>query len=104
MHGQVLHAQLLVALRREIHSRCAMSGAPLSREDLKRRCNRNRKLQISRAPTKAKSQEPAYSHTLNQNKTDRQRSRSRESDGQTVIRLWWMVLGVEAGREVWGRQ
>src|SRR6218665_76855 len=41
--------------------------------------NRNRKLLISRAPTKAKSQEPAYSQALNQNKIDRQGSRSRES-------------------------
>ena len=46
--------------------------------------NRNRKLLISRAPTKAKSQEPAYSQALNQNKIDRQRSRSRESGRQTV--------------------
>ena len=44
--------------------------------------NRNRKLLISRAPTKAKSQEPAYSQALNQNKTDRQQSRSRESGRQ----------------------
>src|SRR6218665_3604811 len=41
--------------------------------------NYNRKLWISRAPTKAKSQEPAYSQALNQNTIDRQRSRSRES-------------------------
>src|SRR6218665_36710 len=60
--------------------------------------NRNRKLLISRAPTKAKSQEPAYSEALNQNKIDRQRSRSRESGRQTVRRLWWMVFGVETGR------
>src|SRR6218665_1810912 len=53
--------------------------------------NRNRKLLISRAPTKAKSQEPANSQGLNQNKIDRQRSRSRESGKQTVRRLWWMV-------------
>ena len=33
---------------------------------------------ISRAPTKAKSQEPVYSQALNQNKIDRQQSRSRE--------------------------
>ena len=62
--------------------------------------NRNRKLLISRAPTKAKSQEPAYSQALNQNKIDRQRSRnsrSRVSDRQTVRRLWWMVFGVETG-------
>src|SRR6218665_1150569 len=56
--------------------------------------NRNRKLLISRAPTKAKSQEPAYSQALNQNKIDRQRSRSKESGRQTVRRLWWMVFGV----------
>src|SRR6218665_3193747 len=60
--------------------------------------NRNRKLQISRAPTKAKSQEPAYSQALNQNKIDRQQSRSRESGRQTVRRLWRMVPGVETGR------
>ena len=51
--------------------------------------NRNRKLYISRAPTKAKSQEPAYSQTLNQNKIGWQRSRSRESgrqaDSQTAM-------------------
>jgi len=45
--------------------------------------DRNRKLQISRAPTKAKSQEPAYSQSLNQNKINRQRSRSRESGRQS---------------------
>ena len=61
-------------------------------------CNRNRKLLISRAPTKTKSQEPAYSQALNQNKIDRQRSRSRESGRQTVRRLWWMVFGVETRR------
>src|SRR6218665_1166729 len=60
--------------------------------------NRNHKLLISRAPTKAKSQEPAYSQALNQNKIDRQGSRSRESGRQTVRRLWWMVFGVETGR------
>ena len=51
--------------------------------------NRNRKLLISRAPTKAKSQEPAYSQALNKSKIDRQRSRSRESgrqaDSQTAM-------------------
>src|SRR6218665_3608797 len=35
-------------------------------------CNRNRKLLISRAPTKAKSQEPVCSQALNQNKIARQ--------------------------------
>src|SRR6218665_710840 len=57
-----------------------------------------------RAPTKAKSQEPAYSQALNQNKIDRQRSISRESGRQTVRRLWWMVFGVETGRQVRGRR
>src|SRR6218665_3903920 len=65
---------------------------------------KRRKLLICRAPTKAKSQEPAYSQTLNQNKIDRQGSRFRESGRQLVRRLWWMVLGVETGREVWGRR
>ena len=32
--------------------------------------NRNRKLLISRAPTKAKSEEPAYSQALNQKQND----------------------------------
>src|SRR6218665_2977334 len=54
--------------------------------------HRNRKLLISRAPTKAKSQEPACSQALNQNKIDRHRSRSRESGRQTVRRLSWMAL------------
>src|SRR6218665_709466 len=40
---------------------------------------------ISRAPTKAKSQEPASSQALNQNKIDRQWSRSRESGSQMVM-------------------
>jgi len=44
----------------------------------------NRKLLVSRAPTKAKLQEPAYSQVLNQNKINRQRSRSRESGSETV--------------------
>ena len=59
---------------------------------------RNRKLQIFTAPTKAKSQEPAYPQALNQNKIDGQRSRSRESGRQTVRWLGWKVLGVETGR------
>src|SRR6218665_2724748 len=61
--------------------------------------NRNRKPVISTAPTKARSREPAYSQALIQNKIDRQRVRSRESGRQTVRRLWWVVFGVETGRE-----
>src|SRR6218665_333604 len=49
--------------------------------------NRNGKLQISRAPTKGRSQKPAYSQALNQNKIDRQRSRSRvrQADSKTAM-------------------
>src|SRR6218665_2730770 len=50
--------------------------------------NRNRKLEISTAPTKAKSREPAHSQALIQNKLDSQRSRSRESLRQAVRRLY----------------
>src|SRR6218665_3904437 len=49
--------------------------------------DRNRKLEISTAPTKSKLWEPACSHVLIQNKIDRQRVRSRASR-QTVRRLW----------------
>jgi len=45
-------------------------------------CHRDRKLKISTATTKAISWEPDYLHSLSQNKLDR--SRSRESDRQTV--------------------
>jgi len=48
------------------------------------RRNRNRKLEISAAPTKAKSRGPAYSQALIKNKIDRQRVKSRESAMQTV--------------------
>ena len=61
-------------------------------------CNCNCKLAISRAPTKAKSREPAYSQALVHNKIDRQRVRSIESGRQTVRRLWWMEFGIETGR------
>src|SRR6218665_2930873 len=57
--------------------------------------NRNRKLEISTAPTKAKLREPAHSQALFQNKIDRQRVKSRES----ARRLWWMVFVVETGRK-----
>ena len=66
--------------------------------------SRNRKLEISTAPTKAKSWEPAYSQALNQNKIDRLRSESRESGRQTARWLWWMVFGVEMGWEARGRR
>src|SRR6218665_250835 len=69
--------------------------------------NRTRKLLISRAPTKGKSQEPAYSQALRLIKTksigSRQRLRScRESSRQTVRRLSWMVLAIETRRQVHG--
>src|SRR6218665_53011 len=43
----------------------------------------NHKLEISTAPTKAKSWELAYSQALILNKIDRQRVRCRESDRQS---------------------
>ena len=61
-------------------------------------CNRNRKLEISRAPTKAKSRESDYPEALNHNKIDRQRSKARKSGRQTARRLWCKVFGVETGR------
>src|SRR6218665_2389750 len=53
-------------------------------QDTMSRCNRNRycKLDISTAPTKAKSREPAYSQDLIQNKIDKQRVRFRETGRQ----------------------
>jgi len=64
-------------------------------------CNRNRKLEISTAPTKAKSREPAYSQALIQNKIGRQRVRSRDSGRQagSQTAIGWMVFGVETGME-----
>ena len=59
----------------------------------------NRKLEVSTAPTKVQSREPAYSLRLIQNKFVRQRVRSRESGRQTVRRLCWMVFAVQAGRK-----
>src|SRR6218665_1621563 len=60
--------------------------------------NRNRKLEISIGPTKAKLREPAYSQALIQNKVDRRQARSRELGRQTERRLWWMVF--KTGRKV----
>src|SRR6218665_2752375 len=57
-------------------------------------------LRFLQRPQKAKSEEPAYSQSLVQNKIDWQRVRSRESGKQTVRRLWWMVFAVETGTEV----
>ena len=51
--------------------------------------DRNCKRDISTAPTKARSREPAYSLALIQNKIDRQRVRSRgsgrQADSQTAM-------------------
>jgi len=60
-------------------------------------CNRNLRVEISTAPTKAKLWKPA----LNQNKIDRQRVRFRESSRQTVRWLWWMVFGLRQGEKYW---
>ena len=45
--------------------------------------DRNRKLEISTALTKAKLREPAYSQMLDQNNVDRQRVRYRESERES---------------------
>src|SRR6218665_3749219 len=47
--------------------------------------NCNRKFEISTAPTKAKSREPAYSQSLVQNEIDWQRVRARESDTISAV-------------------
>src|SRR6218665_1660614 len=53
--------------------------------------NLNRKLDISTAPTKAKSREAAYSQALVDKKID------RRSQDQTVRGLWWMVFELRRG-------
>lgn len=59
--------------------------------------NSNCKLQISTAPTKAKSRGPTNSHAFN--KINRlQRIRSWESGRRKERRLWRTVSDVEAGR------
>ena len=50
-------------------------------------CNRNRKLEIYTAPTKAKSWEPTYAQALNKGKIDSQGfkiQRARQEDSQTA--------------------
>jgi len=49
---------------------------------------RNRKLEISTAPTKAKSREPAYSQALIQNKIKIQRVRQADSQTAMVDGVW----------------
>ena len=61
--------------------------------------NRNHKLKISTAPTKAKLREPAYSKALMQNKIVRLGSRSKESGRLTVYGRWRLELRREGGRE-----
>ena len=58
----------------------------LDQEETQLIVNRNRKLEISTTPTKARSREPAYSPAFIPNRIDRQRVRSRES-------------GMQAGRQ-----
>ena len=62
--------------------------------------NRNRNLETSTAPTKAKSREPAYSQALNQNKIGRQRVKSRESGRQIDGQLRWVMFRVEVTGDV----
>ena|SRR6218665_881714 len=49
--------------------------------------NRNRKVEISTAPTETKSREPAYSQALNQNKIKVQRARQTHGQGLRVFRV-----------------
>src|SRR6218665_3504077 len=70
----VNNAPIRTSTHQGAHSKYLVSLNHCSRAHTRNR-NRNRKLLISRAPTKAKSQEPAYSQALNQNKIDRQGSR-----------------------------
>ena len=62
--------------------------------------NRNRNIQTSTAPTKAKSREPAYSLALSQNKIDSQRIKSGESGRQIDGRPRWVMFRVEMTRDV----
>jgi len=63
--------------------------------------NHNHKLKISTVPTKVKSQEPAYSKAIVQNKIDRQRVRSRvkQADSQTALVGGVWSWDGEGGRE-----
>ena len=54
-------------------------------------------------PTKAKSQESAYSQALNQNKSIGRGKETQDPESQADTQLWRMVFGVKTGREVWGR-
>src|SRR6218665_1752824 len=60
--------------------------------------NCNRKFEISTAPTKAKSREPAYSQSLVQNEIDWQRVRARASGKQTVRHHQCRAEGVRQPR------
>ena len=67
------------------------------------RRNGDRKLKISAAPTKAKSRDQ-----LTRRRLTRIESIGRGQDPVTQVgrqsdSWWWMVFGVETGREVWGR-
>lgn len=53
--------------------------------------NCNRKLETSAESMELKSPKTTYSQTINQNKIDRQRLKSREAGRQVVRRLRWAV-------------
>jgi len=61
-------------------------------------CNHNRKLDISTAPSKAKSREPAYSQAFVKNKIDMQQDRSRESGRKTDGYGGWCLELSRGGR------
>src|SRR6218665_2490786 len=56
---------------------------------------------ISRAPAKTKSPEPAYYRRFTKTKSI---GNGQDPERQTVRRIWWMVFGIQMGREVWERQ
>ena len=95
---------LIIVLREEINFMFRFKN--INCRLFNRNRNRNRKLDISTAPTKAKSREPAYSQPRRLIKTESigRGVKSRESGRQTVRRLRWVMLRVEMAREVRGRE
>jgi len=61
--------------------------------------NHNRKLEISTAPTKQSLEDQLIHRRLAKTKLVGRKPRSRVSGRQTVRPLWWMVFGVEMGKE-----
>ena len=83
-----------------IHSRGKLTVAQRYTKSSNR--NRNHKLEISTVPTKAKSLEPAYSHTLIQKKSIGSRSDpERQAGRQPKVDSTFSWEGRELGRRGW---